>query len=525
MNTYRLAIGSALLAGTAFLATAARGQQTATAPGAGAGDIGPVAYPTVPPLVGTTTPATARPSTKPDPTIQKIVGEISQEKVTAILKKLESFGTRNTMSDPNKPDTGIGAARQWILDQFKSYSPKLQVSFDTHQIPRSNRVTQETELRNVVAILPGKSEVDKNRWIMISGHYDTVNLRASVGTPAQRNDAPAPGVCDDGSGTACVMECARVLSQYDFDATLVFVAFAGEEQGLVGAAAMAKRLKSQRQEITAVLNNDIIGTEIRGSGEKDDKRVLVFSEDPEDSPSRAIARFFRSTAQKYDPDFAADMVFRYDRFARGGDHTAFNVEGYTAIRVTTPAEDFTFQHTANDTLANMSPAYTTRVIRLNAASAAALALAPKAPITAAPTGGGRAAAGAPGGGRAAASAPAGGGGAGGGRAGGAATGRVGLSRGTGYEAVMRWDYPNPPADLAGYVVVVRSTLCPEWQKEIWAGNVKTFTLKDMPIDQVVIGIKAVDKDGHEGPASAYINPPRAAAADAAAGAPADGGGN
>ncbi len=458
-----------------------------------------------------TLPATARPGTTPDPAIQKIVKEISQEHITATLQKLESFGTRNTMSDPTKADTGIGPARQWIFDQFKSYSAKLQVSFDTYTIPKGGRITKETELRNVVAILPGKTEEGKNRWILMSGHYDTVNLRASVGagsgTPAQQAEAPAPGVCDDGSGTACTMECARVLSQYDFDATLVFVAFAGEEQGLVGAKAMAKRLRGANQDIEAVLNNDIIGTDTRGNGEKDDQRVLVFSEDPDDSPSRELARFVRQTTKTYYPDFAADMIFRYDRFARGGDHTAFNQEGYTAVRITTPAENFANQHTANDTFANMSPTYTTKVSRVNAASAALLALAPKPPITMpAPTAGGAGRTGR------AAAAPATA--AVGGTRGGGAASRAGLSRGgSGYDAVMRWDYPNPPEDLAGFMVVLRSTIDPEWQKEIWAGNVRTFTLKDCPIDQLVIGIKAVDKDGHESPASAYVNAPRSTVGD------------
>src|SRR6185503_8984805 len=173
------------------------------------------------------------PAARLDPKIQKIVSEISVEKITEILKKLESFETRNTLSDPTQPNRGIGAARQWIFDQFKSYSPRLQVSFDTHTIPKGGRGWKDIELRNVVAVLPGKMQQAAARWIMITGHYDSLNLRVP---PEMRNDQAkaveiiAPGVTDDGSGTACVMECARVLSQYEFDATLVFAAFAGEEQ-------------------------------------------------------------------------------------------------------------------------------------------------------------------------------------------------------------------------------------------------------------------------------------------------------
>ena len=463
-----------------------------------------------------TAPSTPRPATTPDPTIQKITAAISEQHVHDTIAKLESFETRNTLSTTTQPSRGIGAARDWIFSQFQSYSPRLQVSFDTHTIPRAGRVWRDVELKNVVAMLPGKSEQARNRWIIVSGHYDTVNLRAQTGrSPAEAADAIAPGACDDGSGTACVMECARVLSQYEFDATLVFVAFAGEEQGLVGAKAMAKRLKAQNQEIEAVLNNDIIGTDASANGAKAGNHVLVFSEDPNDSPSRQIARFVHHTALTYFPEMSADMVFRYDRFGRGGDHTAFNQEGYPAVRITTPAENFANQHTATDTLANMSVPYTTKVIRINAASAAALALAPKAPVTMAPAGAGRGSATTRGAARgttadAPATAPDAETASARGRG---AAGRIGLTRGAGYDAVLRWEYPNPEADLAGFVVVVRSTIAPDWEKEYWAGDVRTFTLKDLPIDQVVLGVKAVDKDGHEGPVSAYVNPPRAESAN------------
>src|SRR5258708_1027576 len=157
------------------------------------------------------------------------------------------------------------------------------------------------------------------------------------GQQAKSAELPAPGVSDDASGTACAMECARVLSQYEFNATLVFVAFAGEEQGLIGAHAMAKRLKGQKQEIEAVLNNDIIGNDTAGNGLVDNKRVLVFSEDPDDSPSRQLARFVHRAAERYYPELTAEMIFRRDRFGRGGDQTPFNDEGYPGVRFTTPA--------------------------------------------------------------------------------------------------------------------------------------------------------------------------------------------
>lgn len=424
-----------------------------------------------------TQPAIAadRPAAALDPLIQKIASEISEQRVAEIMKTLGNFQTRNTLSDPNQPDRGVGAARQWIFDQFRSYSPRLQVSFDTHQIPKAGRVWKDVELRNVMAILPGKSHAPKDRWIMVSGHYDTLNMRninELRGHPEKAAELPAPGVSDDASGTAAAMECARVLSQYEFDATLVFVAFAGEEQGLVGAHVMAKRLKAQNQEIEAVLNNDIIGNEVAGNGSSDPRRVLVFSEDPMDSPSRQIARFVRSVAKRYEPEMNVDLIFRYDRFGRGGDHTAFNQEGYAGVRFTTPNEKYADQHSATDTFANASAAYSTRVVRVNAIAAAALALRP--PITRVP-------------GRQRIDAP-------------------GLTRGSGYDAVLRWDEPDAPDNLAGFIVVMRSTTAADWEKEFWAANVREFTLKDTPIDQLVFGVKAVDRAAHESPVSAYVLP-------------------
>lgn len=450
------------------------------------------------------------PSQRLDPKIQKIVSEISSDRIAEILKKLESFETRNTFSDPSQPKRGIGAARQWIFDQFKSYSPRLQVSFDTHVIPKGGRVFREVELRNVVAILPGKLLQSADRWIVIGGHYDSLNLRVPRelrNEPAKTVELPAPGVTDDGSGTACVMECARVMSQYEFDATLVFVAFAGEEYGLVGSRAMAKRLKEKSQTIQAVLNNDIIGSEVSGNGVIDNRRVLIFSEEPNDSSSRQIARFVKRIGERYLPEMTVDMIFRYDRFGRGGDHTAFNQEGYAGVRVTTPNENFANQHTPSDTFANTSPAYTAKVTRINAAAAAAMALAPRSPIVSrrTPPADAPDAAGAS---SAATTTPA----ASTETEEGAAPRRPtgpGLSRGGGYDAVLRWEHPDAEPDLAGFIVVVRSTTAADWEREIWAGNVKEFTLKNTSIDQVVFGVKAVDREGHESPVSAYVLAPRA----------------
>ncbi len=441
------------------------------------------------------------PSQRLDPTVQKIISEVSEDHITTILKKLEGFGTRNTLSDTSSPTRGIGAARQWILDQFKSYSPRLQVSFDTHMIPKGGRVWKEVELRNVMAVLPGKR--DPERWILVTGHYDSLNLRIP---PEMRGDQEkmanidAPGVTDDGSGVACLMECARVMSRYDFSATLVFVAFAGEEQGLFGARELAKELRAKNQVIEAVLNADTIGSDVSGNGISDNHRLLVFSENPDDSPSREIARFVKLMGGRYYPEMQVDMVFRHDRFGRGGDHSAFNQEGYAGVRFTTPNENFENQHSPTDTFADTSPSYTTRGVRLIAAAAAAMALAPRPPITmpAARSGGAKPPATPPAGSNsgqmpAGYSRP--------------AQDGPGLTRGSGYDAVLRWGFPDPGPDLAGFIVVIRSTTAPDWQREIWAGSVREFTIKNLPIDQVVLGVKSVDAEGHESPVSAYVTRP------------------
>jgi acetylornithine deacetylase/succinyl-diaminopimelate desuccinylase-like protein len=245
-------------------------------------------------------PALAQQRSDLDPQVVKLVAAVSADRLGATLKKLETFGTRNTLSSANLPDKGIGAARQWIFDEMKSYSPKLQVSFDTYQVARQGRITHDVELRNVMAVLPGRSA----RRIYVSGHYDTVarpggQEQSNAGAPRDPDasaapvadpnapvDNPAPGVNDDGSGTALTMELARVFSQsgIDFDATLVFMCHAGEEQGLVGARLHAQRAEAEKIPIEAVLNNDIVGGDTGGNGIVDGATIRVYSEGPADSP-------------------------------------------------------------------------------------------------------------------------------------------------------------------------------------------------------------------------------------------------
>lgn len=398
------------------------------------------------------------------PTIQKIVDSVSEERLEAMLRKLESFEMRNTLSDTTSPTRGIGAARQWIYGQFKSFSPRLEVYFDTYMVMKQGqRIVRDVELRNVIALLPGTDPVGKNRRFIISGHYDS-------STRVQGND-PAPGVNDDGSGTAAVIEAARVLSQYEFPHTLVFIAFAGEEQGLVGSSLLSQKARREKWEIDAVLNNDIVGNSLGGNNRVDSNMVRVFSEEPNDSGSRQVARYVKEIGERYVPSMTVDMIFRHDRFGRGGDHTPFNQEGFAAVRLTVSNENYSRQHTVEDTFEGIDLRYLARVGRVNVAALASLAMAPSAPAVV------------------------------------DEQGRPMIARGpSGYDAQLRWK-PGP-GDPAGYAIVTRKTASPDWEKEIYVGNVTSHILKDVSIDALVLGVKAIGRDGTESLTSAYVNPPR-----------------
>lgn len=421
-----------------------------------------------------------------NPQIQSIVSQISTDRIAEIQRKLESFGTRNIYSATDDPTHGVGAAREWIASQFKSYSPKLQVSFDKHRLAGSpsKRYFKNVEIWNVVAVLPGTGEPE--RHVMVSGHYDTINLVYKTDANGKRvldNEgvvaALAPGVTDDGSGTAAVMELARVMSQFEFRKTIVFVAFAAEEYGLLGSGFYAQEAAERHQVIDGLFNNDIIGSNIKADGETSNRYVNVYSESPEDSVSRQLARYLKETGERYQPGFEINMIFRHDRFGRGGDHSPFAAAGFPAVRITTPMENFDHQHTATDTFANTAPAYTALVTKANAAAVASLALAPKPPQLKVPP---------PAEGRSYTSA---------------------LSRGSGekgYDAVMRWQNDNPESDLAGYEIVMRKTTSPDWEQSIFVGNVLQYTLPNVNIDEVALGVRSVDRNGNESTVTAYVTP-------------------
>jgi Peptidase family M28 len=341
-----------------------------------------------------------------DPDIAAALKDVSTAAVQRNIEKLVSFGTRLTLSaqDPQSlaSGLGIGAAREWIKSEFERYSKDcggcLEVKTDTFTQEPGERVRQPTVLTNVYAVLKGTDPENAKRIVLVTGHYDSRNSD----TFDAKGDAP--GANDDGSGTAVSLECARVLSKHKFPATIIFLTVAGEEQGLYGSLHFAKMAAAQNWDIEAALNNDIVGGD-RNSGQNPDV-VRVFSEGlpqaasdaqitrirglggESDSASRELARYISSVAKTYDTGVQPMLVFRLDRYLRGGDHISFNEQGYAAVRFTEYREDFHHQHQNIRTESGIEYGdlpkfvnfdYVSNVARLNAATLASLAAAPAPP--------------------------------------------------------------------------------------------------------------------------------------------------
>jgi hypothetical protein len=350
---------------------------------------------------------------KPDPEIQKWIASVSPAAVRASDEKLVSFGNRSTLSSMASglpTGQGINAAADWIESEFQRYSRAcggcLEVKRDTFTLAPQSRVPSPTTLVNVYAVLPGSDPQQAARRYLVMGHYDSRN------TDVMDTHGAAPGANDDASGTAVVLECARVLSQAKHPATLVFAAVAGEEQGLYGSAHLAALAKQQNWQLGGVLNNDIVGGNTTPGDRLQDKSVVrVFSEaipaasTPDvrrvlegmgaenDSPSRELAREVKEVAQSYLDGSAAPLraalEFRLDRFLRGGDHASFNRQGFAAVRLSEWREDFNHQHQNlrtesgveyGDLVKFVDFDYVAQVARLNAATLAVLACAPPAPL-------------------------------------------------------------------------------------------------------------------------------------------------
>ncbi len=435
-------------------------------------------------LITRSLPAQDGPRPEADLRIEQLVGSISVDRLRQLLTTLTSFGTRSTLSNPLSLTRGIGAARQWIFDELRGSTPKLQVRLDTYRLAPQGRVTRELELHNVMAILPGRSA----RRIYVTAHYDSLNIpgqTAAVVTPVppppgfsameqpgQDYDVDAPGADDNGSGTVLAMELARRFAEsgIDFDATLVFMLLAGEEQGLVGSRAHARRITADGVVVEAVFNNDIVGGSRGGNGVVNSGSVRVYSEGPEDSMSRSLARYIRRVSAVYVPSHGIRLMARPDRFSRGSDHSSFNQFGYPAIVFRESNENLDRQHTASDTLDGVDFAYLAQNARVNAAAIAALALAPPAPAVTSERG----------------------------------QPLIGRQP-SGYDANLRW--VASPGAIA-YRVYWRDAWENDWQHQQLVGNVTQFVLRQVSIDDVVIGVAAVDPSGHESLVSAYVAPAR-----------------
>jgi hypothetical protein len=413
--------------------------------------------------------------------IDAIVREISPVRIKAYVDKLVGFGTRHTMSETASDTRGIGAARRWIKAELtRCGAGKLDVQFDSHLHMVDTRISRPTEIVNVVATLPGSQAASKDRTYVVSGHYD------SRVTDVMNYTADAPGANDDASGTAAVMEMACVMSRHKFDATLVFMTVAAEEQGLYGSSHWAQEAKSRHLNVAGMLNNDIIGSSHDENGKQDNARVRLFAEGvpppnlitndlrtliatggENDSITRQLARHIQATAQTYVPNFAVDVIYRRDRYLRGGDHSPFLDAGYAAVRFTEPHEDFNHQHQdlrtdkgvkIGDLTEYVDPDYVAQVARVNAATLASLALAPAAPQD-------------------------------------VKVRTSNLDNGTDLE----WK-ANAEPDLAGYRLVWRDTTAPQWQGSKFVGNV-TEARVDLSHDNLIFGVQAVDKDGNVSPAT------------------------
>jgi hypothetical protein len=415
------------------------------------------------------------------PAINSIVRQIDAKNIERSIRQLAAFGTRNTLSEQNDPKRGIGAARDWLYAEFlkaaESSNGRMTVEKQSYEQQKAQRVPQPTIITNVVATLKGSQPEATDRLYVVSGHYDSM-----CNSPTDAK-CDAPGANDDASGTAAVLEMARVMAKFEFDATIVFMAVAGEEQSLLGSTHFAELAKQKNWNIEAMLTNDIIGNTLGGNGVRNRNTVRVFSEGvpsnetqaeantrrsvggENDSPSRQLARFIKDTGASLVPQMNVMLVYRRDRYGRGGDHIPFLERGYPAVRFTETNENFRHQH-QNVRLENgiqygdlpqfVDFAYVANVARVNAAALAMMAYAPAKP-----------------------------------------KGVTIVSR-LSDDTELRWEANKEP-DLYGYEIVWRDTSFHSWQGSQYVGKVTSYTLKGMSKDNYFFGVRTVDKEGHRSP--------------------------
>jgi hypothetical protein len=425
--------------------------------------------------------ANAQTTIKQDAAIKQMVDEVSSKNIEATIRKLVTFKSRHTLSDTTSKTEGSGAARNWIKAEYEKYASasggRMTVQFDTFTQPKSERIEKPAHLKNVLAILKGTDPNDTRVYI-VSGHYD------SRVTNVMNPDAFEPGANDDASGTAVSMELARVMAKRSFPATIIFMAVVGEEQGLFGSANVAKRAKAEKWNIDAMLNNDIVGnTHGMETDLKDNRSVRVFSEGvpstaignekqiaslialggENDSPSRELARYIKETGERYVDQLDVKLIYRRDRYLRGGDHVPFLQQGFTAVRFTEMNEDFNRQHQDirnekgvdyGDLPDFVDFNYVQKVARMNLSVLANLALAPAEPVN------------------------------------------VGvITSGLTNKTQLKWDAPAAGKKPAGYYVLMRESISPYWEKKFYVTD--TTAILGYSKDNYFFAVQSVDADGHE----------------------------
>lgn len=410
------------------------------------------------------------------PLLHDIAGAVQPDALKSTIDRLVGFGTRHTLSATDSPSRGIGAARAWAAAQFGAMSKDcggcLVVELP-EQMVTGERIPKPARIVDVLAIQRGTSDPD--RVIIISGHID------SRVTDVMNATSDAPGADDDGSGTAAVLEAARVLSQHKFPATIVFAVLSGEEQGLYGGKLLAQYAKDHHWQVEADLNNDIVGNTLGENGITDSTHVRVFSEGTRatetpdeaahrrynggevDSPSRNLDRFIAGIAQSYVPGLSVRMVYRTDRYSRGGDQVPMLDAGYPAVRFTEAIENYTREHqdvrTANgveygDRAKFVDFAYLAQVTRLNAVTMAALAMAPAPPAM------------------------------------------VKIEGSVAHDTTVSW---TAVPGAASYRVWWRDTTAPFWTDSRDAGPAQSLKLKNITIDDWFFGVSSVSSDGYASP--------------------------
>lgn len=414
-----------------------------------------------------------------DPRIYAIVEAASAERIEADIRTLVGFGTRNTLSDTVSTTRGIGAARRWIKAELDRISAAcggcLEVRYESSVIPASERVPREVRVVNVVAIQRGTAHPD--RYVMMSGDIDS---RASNTLDGETD---APGANDNASGMAGVLEAARLLTQHRFPSSIVYLGLSGEEQGLWGGQHMAELARDQGWDVVGVLNNDMIGNIHGIDGVIDNSTFRVFSEPTPvtederararyriyggevDGPSRQLARYVDRVTETYFTNLDAILVYRLDRFGRGGHHRPFNDMGFPGVRIMETHENYVMQHqdlrteggiAYGDVIEGVDFEYAARLTAVNAATMAAIAWAPPAPTDV--------------------------------RIGGAVQ----------PSTTLAWTPVESPV-LAGYRIYWRDTTAPQWQHSRFVGRVSEFTLENLVIDNYLFGVAAVGQDGNESP--------------------------